>query len=157
MTISELGDLGDFLGGIGVIVTLVYLAIQIRRNTQAVRSASLDSVTSSHMEFHRAVWGDPELNEIWFDGRIGKRELSEAESRRFAFMVTTCARHWESAYQKARGGTLESTAWASIHEELVLVFADPGTQSYWKWIRGMFSPDFVQFAESSIRSRREST
>jgi hypothetical protein len=157
MTISELGDLGDFLGGIGVVVTLVYLAIQIRRNTRAVRSASLDSVTTSHMEFHRSVWGDPVLNEIWFDGRMGKKELSEAESRRFAFMVTTCARHWENAYQKARGGTLEATAWAGMHQELVTVFADPGTQTYWKMIRGMFSPDFVQFAESSIRARKEST
>ena len=48
MTLSELGDLGDFLGGIGVIVTLVYLAIQIRRNTQAVRSASLSPEERTH-------------------------------------------------------------------------------------------------------------
>jgi len=38
MTLSQLGDLGDFLGGIGVIVTLVYLAVQIRHDTQAVRA-----------------------------------------------------------------------------------------------------------------------
>ena len=157
MTISDLGDLGDLLGGVGVIVTLVYLAIQIRRNTQAVHSASLDTLITSHMEFQRTVWGDPELNELWFDGRIGKRELSEAESRRFCFMVVTCARHWESAYQKARGGTLESTDWAGIHEELVLVFADPGTQIYWNLMRSVFSPDFVHFAESSIRSFKEIT
>ena len=140
-----------------MIVTLVYLAIQIRRNTQAVRSASLDSVTASHMEFHRSVWGDPALCEIWFDGRIGKKELSKAESRRFAFMVATCARHWETAYQKARGGTLESTAWTGMHEELVTVFADPGTQICWQMVRGMFSPDFVEFGESSIRARAGST
>ena len=154
MTLSDLGDLGDFVGGVGVVVTLVYLAIQIRRNTQAVHAASLDSVTASHMEFHRSIWGDPELNELWFDARIGRRELSEAESRRFAFIVATCARHWETAYQKARGGTLEHTAWAGMHQELVTVFADPGSQVYWKMIRGMYSPDFVEFAESAIREKR---
>jgi hypothetical protein len=153
MTLSELGDLGDFLGGIGVIVTLVYLAIQVRRNTQAVRSASLDSVTTSHMEFQRTVWGDPILNELWFDGRTGKKELSEAESRRFIFMLSSCARHWESAYQKARGGTLETTAWAGMHEELLGVFVNPGAQAYWHLIRRMFSPDFVEFAESAIRAK----
>ena len=58
MILSDLGDLGDFLGGIGVIATLVYLAIQIRRNTFAVRSTSLDSAYAAHMEFQRTVWSD---------------------------------------------------------------------------------------------------
>jgi hypothetical protein len=55
LTLSDLGNLGEFLGGIGVIVTLAYLAIQIRRNTQEVRSASLDAVAASHFEFQRSV------------------------------------------------------------------------------------------------------
>lgn len=157
MTLSELGDLGDFLGGIGVVATLAYLAIQIRQNTQAVRTASLDSVTASHLEFQRSVWGDPTLNALWFDGLAGKRELSEADGRRFMFALISCARHWESAYQKARGGTLDSTPWASMHEELSNCFANPGAQKYWQVIRNMFSPDFIDFAENAVRAKREST
>ena len=33
MTIVELGSLGEFLGSILTLVTLAYLAIQIRQNT----------------------------------------------------------------------------------------------------------------------------
>ena len=33
MTIMELGAMAEFLGSIGVIATLIYLAIQIRQNT----------------------------------------------------------------------------------------------------------------------------
>ncbi|MCZ6641819.1 MAG: hypothetical protein O7F71_09615 [Gammaproteobacteria bacterium] len=36
MTLMELGALGEFLGAIGVIVTLAYLAVQIRQNTRAM-------------------------------------------------------------------------------------------------------------------------
>jgi hypothetical protein len=100
MTLSDLGDLGDFLGGIGVIVTLIYLAIQIRRNTYAVRSASLDSAYAAHMEFQRTVWSDSELNKLWFDGLLEKRELSDTERERFLFMLISCARLWEGAYFK---------------------------------------------------------
>jgi len=35
--LDALGNLGDFLGGIGVVVTLIYLALQIRQNTAATR------------------------------------------------------------------------------------------------------------------------
>ncbi len=34
--IIELGALGEFLGSIGVIATLIYLAIQIRQNTRTM-------------------------------------------------------------------------------------------------------------------------
>ena len=35
--LDELGNIGDFLGGLAVVVTLVYLALQIRQNTATTR------------------------------------------------------------------------------------------------------------------------
>lgn len=37
MSITELGALGEFVASFGVLATLVYLAIQMRQNTRAVR------------------------------------------------------------------------------------------------------------------------
>jgi hypothetical protein len=157
MTLSDLGDLGDFLGGVGVIVTLVYLAIQIRRNTYAVRSASLDSAYAAHMEFQRTVWSDSELNKLWFDGLLGKREFSDTERERFLFMVISCARLWESAYFKVNEGSLESKAWVGLNHELAVVFAFPGVQPYWTGVvRGMCAKEFVEFVESAVRERASS-
>lgn len=36
MTIMELGALGELLGAIGVIITLAYLAVQIKQNTHSI-------------------------------------------------------------------------------------------------------------------------
>lgn len=36
MTIMELGALGELLGAIGVIVTLIYLSVQVRQNTRSM-------------------------------------------------------------------------------------------------------------------------
>lgn len=157
MTLSDLGDLGDFLGGIGVIITLVYLAIQIRRNTLAVRSTSLDSAYAAHMEFQRTVWSDSELNKLWFDGLLGKSELSETDRERFLFMVISCARLWEGAYFKVNEGSLESKAWAGLNEELTGVFAFPGVQPYWTAVvRGMCAQEFVDFVETAVREKTQS-
>lgn len=35
--LDALGNVGDPLGGAGVVVTLIYLAIQLRRNTEQLR------------------------------------------------------------------------------------------------------------------------
>ena len=42
-TLQDLGSLGEFVGAIGVVVSLVYLAQQMRQNTTSVRAASFNS------------------------------------------------------------------------------------------------------------------
>lgn len=154
MTLSDLGDLGDFLGGIGVIATLIYLAIQIRRNTMAVRSTSLDSAYAAHMEFQRTVWSDKELNKLWFDGLLGRGELPDADRERLLFMLISCARLWEGAYFKVHEGSLESKAWAGLNEELSGVFAFPGVQPYWTgFVRGMCAQEFADFVDRAVREK----
>jgi len=49
-------------------------------------------------------------------------------------------------------GTLEAAAWSGIHEEHARIFSKPGAQKFWKLIRGVFSPDFVEFAERAVRT-----
>ncbi len=39
MTIMELGALGELLGAIGVIATLIYLSVQVRQNTRAMEES----------------------------------------------------------------------------------------------------------------------
>ncbi len=134
-----------------MIVTLVYLALQIRKNTQAVRSASLDSVATSHIEFQKRVGEDPQLTKLWFNGLSGK-DLPETEGQQFVFLLISLARHWERAFHKSRVGALEDSSWAGIDKELTLVFANPGAQAYWKTIRHMFTPDFVAFLEQAVGS-----
>lgn len=153
MTLSDLGDLGDFVGGIGVIVTLGYLAFQIRANTRAVQSASLDSVATSHFEFQKTLGQDPELVKLWFDGLTGRAELSEIDSQRFWFLLMSLLRQWERAFYKGRAGTLELGAWAGIEAELVAVFSNVGAQRQWKLNRSGFSTDFVEFVESTTQPK----
>ena len=46
MTLSELADLAEIVGGVAVVVSLIYLAVQVRQNTHSVRSATLQANTA---------------------------------------------------------------------------------------------------------------
>ena len=39
MTLQDLGGLGEFIGAVAVVVSLIYLAVQVRQNTGALNSA----------------------------------------------------------------------------------------------------------------------
>ena len=46
MNWEAIGAVGETVGALAVLVTLVYLAVQIRQNTKAVQAAAVDSTTS---------------------------------------------------------------------------------------------------------------
>ena len=145
--LDDLGNIGDFLGGMGVVVTLAYLAVQIRKNTQSVRSAALPSVSSSISEFMDKIAQDPALTKLWFDGLSGMISLSEADTHRFNLLLMSLHRRWESAFHQSRAGMLESASWSGMREGLTFVFSSPGAQAWWKGARALLSADFVAFAE----------
>ncbi|NRA76484.1 MAG: hypothetical protein HRU16_11130 [Planctomycetes bacterium] len=151
MALEDLGNLGDFLGGIGVIVTLIYLALQIRSNTQTVRAASLESVVNSHSQFLDRLAADPGLSRIWFSGLWQGMELSEEEGQRLLYLLFSAVRRWESAFHNVRTGTIEQSSWAGLHKEYTNVFASTGAVGRWPLIRTTLSPAFLPFAEEAIR------
>ena len=64
MTLIELGALGEFIGAIGVVVTLVYLALQIRHNTRAVRSSMHQDMIESTLRIAESLSDNSEVVRI---------------------------------------------------------------------------------------------
>jgi hypothetical protein len=40
MSLEDLGNIGEFVAAVAVVVSLVYVAVQIRQNTRSVRASS---------------------------------------------------------------------------------------------------------------------
>ena len=83
MSIMELGALGEFLGSIGVIATLIYLAIQIRQNTSSARSQSRQTLIDGWSIGQAELANDPELLRIYADAIMRWSDLPDVEKTRF--------------------------------------------------------------------------
>jgi hypothetical protein len=75
-TAQLLGNFGEFVGAIGVVATLAYLAIQIRQNTRATHAASHHAVTDSLNQGNIAMAQDAELAQIWATGCADRGSLT---------------------------------------------------------------------------------
>ena len=81
MTLNELGSLGEFMSGLAVVVTLVYLAIQIRHNTRAVRSSMHQDMVESTLRIAESLSDNENIAGIVLKadedyGNLTKEELS---------------------------------------------------------------------------------
>lgn len=56
MNWEAIGAVANLFAALGVIATLIYLAMQIRQNTKAVRSSSIESLVHSLSATAQAAW-----------------------------------------------------------------------------------------------------
>lgn len=68
MSIQDLGALGEILGGAGVIITLIYLARQIRENSRQVRLSTTASLNDLINQGFDPIYNNAETTHIWLTG-----------------------------------------------------------------------------------------
>ena len=85
--LEDLGNLGDFIGGLAVVVTLLYLTLQIRQNTASVRAATVQSAAQANAELLDRFASDPELLRIYQAGTRAFESISPEDRLRFASVM----------------------------------------------------------------------
>ncbi|MEJ2760741.1 MAG: hypothetical protein P8126_04195 [Gammaproteobacteria bacterium] len=115
MNWSQAGSIADVVSGIAVIISLIYLSIQIRDNTKAARANAFQGVIRSEMEL-AAVF--IENAAIW-DKVVQGKTIADGEEMRIAimlynmFMLDTVRR-----YRQYSIGYLEAQAWEARRKTL---------------------------------------
>ena len=93
-TIQDLGALGEFVGAIGVVITLGYLAYQIRQNTVQLeqstvtaKAAAVSPSNSALRETRRSLFESTEMPEIYLRGNENPEELNEVSLLRYRLVM----------------------------------------------------------------------
>ena len=97
MSIAELGALGEFVASFGVVATLVYLAIQTRQNTRAVRINTAQTVTEELQEVVGLLASDEGLSKVFLEAGQAE-ELSSISRLRYYTLTSNLMRGCENGY-----------------------------------------------------------
>lgn len=95
MTLQDIGAIGELIAAIATVATLIYLAIQVRHNSQAMtrsnefaQAGSIHDITLLFNELNWRLAGDAELADIYTRALAGG-DLTPTESTRFVAYVNT--------------------------------------------------------------------
>ena len=154
MTLSDLANIAEIVGGVAVVVSLVYLAIQVRQNTYSVRSASLQANTAlwSSMLSNLA---NPGLVEAYAAGLTGRKDISPLQYTQFFLLCRGLFVAFEDQHYQFRHGILDEETYRgyerAISEQLL---AFRGFRIWWAQSKNVFSQEFVKHVDELI-SRTE--
>ncbi|MDH4110357.1 MAG: hypothetical protein OEW35_18905 [Gammaproteobacteria bacterium] len=121
MTITELGALGELLGALGVIATLVYLAVQVRQNTRSLEASQRLALAQTYQMRSDALQGmlvqaaSSQIGGIIFKAtQAGYPEnlaaldaLSPEERSRFRQWHIAQQAHWDNMHFQYQQGFLD--------------------------------------------------
>ena len=146
--LEALGNIGDFVGGIGVVITLAYLAIQIRHNSKTTKAAAAESVMQSMSEYFRSSAESDRLAHIIRGAFLDFDALEADEQARFHLWVFAWFRLVELAHHHYRLGNIPDSFWDGQVAHLSALVDSPGVQRFWTARKGVFSTEFQAFVES---------
>lgn len=88
MGIQDWGALGEILGAIGVVVTLIYLARQIRENSRQMRVSSITSINHLINEAWDPIYSNDRNIRVWTTGMRSPLDLDEEDLALFHLFMT---------------------------------------------------------------------
>ncbi len=146
MDLTQLANLGEFIGGVAVVVTLVYLAAQVHQNTRSVKASVVDSLSSSYTELARLF---NENSHVVARGMEDWEGLDREERIQCAAALIALFKHFENCWFQRRSATLEPEQWEGWDAIMRSAFHTPGVQTWWAYRRMVFATAFRDYLEST--------
>lgn len=134
-----------------VVLSLIYVGVQIKQNTAAIRTDTSQSVYMMHQERVLATLENPEVAELLIRGSLTPESLSAADSLRYRRHLNLTVNLQESVYSNYLLGTLEpgmAAGWLDGMPDAVCeaeAFAN-----YWSESRSAYQAEFVTAMDSAM-------
>lgn len=151
MDFSTIGTLAEVVSAVGVIVSLIYVAAQVRHNTRAVRSATHHALVTTRLDYVALVADNPELSRIVRVGSEDYGGLDRDERHRFGLVMYYSFSAGENFYYQHRQGALDQEQWERWCETLRVYFAQPGIREWFETTPQQFTASFAAFLDAEFK------
>lgn len=138
----------EAVAAIGVILSLVFVALELRQNTKAIQATVRNDLASASREWTLATATSPELAEAevrWVAGD----EMTEAQLTMVRQLAIGLLRNVENVYLQVQNGSVDESALVGYgFRATPLLEADRFLVFWQSGIREKFNPDFVEAFEA---------
>lgn len=153
MNWEALGAIGEVLGSLLVLATLIYVAIQTRdlnKQSQAeARYAFVDAVADINM----VIAQNKETASVWRRGLESTEDLDADERMQFLMLVGQYVNLWSVMHQLYEDDLLPQTQWTIVKNDMTSILGSNGGRYF--WLHGgeaAFDERFVDFVRTEIES-----
>lgn len=150
MDIQDWGAVGEIAGAIATVGTLLYLALQIRANTQVAKQQALTDTINRMVLWQSKISDSPENLECWIKGLDSFFDLEIGQRIRFSSFATEIFASFEATFEAAKTGNIKNETIDATYLGIAQLFRNRGIRQY--WTQSPFSEDFRNSIDEYIRT-----
>lgn len=152
MTFVEVLQTSQVLGSVAVILSLVFVGIQIRQNTRATRAASHHAVSEALNRLNLLWAREGEVARIWLAGLQDRAALTPDERWRFDSTVRAYLHVCETMYLQAHLGAGDVGIVRAEEDGIRFVLQSAGAKEWWSENPFGFAPEFRNYLQVLLKS-----
>jgi len=110
---EAIGAVGEIVGATAVVVTLLYVAVQIRNGTRETQAMGVQAAASMDQEFLLTIGASPVLANLWATYLAAPETLPDHQKLQGVYLMASLLRRTENIRLQKRLGTLSEEGWES--------------------------------------------
>jgi len=151
LSISELGSLGEFVGSVAVLATLVILVFQVRGARAEISSQTRREIKRQNNETWHQLIQNPNLLDIHVRAQRDYNGLTETEKLTWTTWMYTWITQTEDLWISRKQGVIDPETLARYVLGVSLVLRSPGGRVVWPTIQGFYDRQFVDELDRVIK------
>ena len=153
MDIMELGAIGEMVGGLAVLATLVYLALQVRQSTLQVRQDAVVSA-AKHFPIQLCAMTESEDNiDLLRDGLRDFDALTPNQAARFNSLLLALFSAFASVVDVHGAGLVPVDEFEATEGNFIRFLLTPGGRQWWEQTKHIYPSRLVTAAETALATR----
>ena len=146
-SLETIYQLAQIVGSAAVVTSLVFVGVELRRNTKVTRAASHHAVTAALNDLNMLWASDNDVTTLWLAGRSDRNALSAAERWRFDSMLRCYMHVCETMFVQAALGTGDLSIVTAEENGIRELFDSQGVREWWTTNPFGFSVDFRAYID----------
>lgn len=146
MNWDAIGAVGEILGAGAVMISLFYLATQIRAQNREARAAAMHEISTAFRESY-TQFNDGDIADIFVRGNQEFDSLTDTEKVRLFATVTPLLRVLEEAFVQHNQGRFDEELWSAMIKQYSFFMSAPTLEEVWRQRKGHFNDDFRGFVD----------
>ncbi len=150
MSWEAIGAVGEIIGAVAVVVSVLYLATQIRQQIIESRLAATRDLASKRANALMLMAGDDALIALWLNAIRDYESLEGPERMKASVMFNMIMRNAEQEYLHKGTGHADDPYLESVDRVLKQNIAAPGLQEWWMTTGNLFNQEFQKHVNDLI-------
>ncbi len=153
MSLDQAALLAEIIGGAAILLTLVFLVLELRRNTAATRSATHQTQVDSTVGLQAMLVNDAALAGIILKANADISSITSEDNLRLQYLYQSHFNLWHSAYWNKREGLLSEHAWHTWDKGMNLILKNQqACRQAWKQGGELYDEDFQAYVDEILES-----